>query len=286
MSVPAGTNHVNAFRSLLERFTPFVGIEHFVADRVVDLIEDHQVVFAAVNRLAPGFPTFARQLDVLGVSFRAPDFHKASSHRSNLELVVAQQLRCVKFAVMPRTLDELHHHHPQPLSHGAKRGTQRASGLAFPRPGVNDQQSFFFRHGSLGGGRMEKCAQPYAKRQASWSRFTSSVAMPEIRRKVDSGSGAFGRAARSRKTIHKPGRYTSSSVGQMAPVSCAISRGWGLGVVNSISSTSLLLWGLGGRAAISSVRTPRASSTRSRNPCVTKMPSTSRGVGCSSSSRS
>src|SRR5689334_18574648 len=47
---------------------------------------------------------------------------------------------------MPRPLDELHHHYAQALAHRAKRCAQRASRLPLARPGVNNQQSFFFWH--------------------------------------------------------------------------------------------------------------------------------------------
>ena len=42
--------------------------------------------------------------------------------------------------------DELHHEHAQPLPNRAERRTQGTSRFAFARPGVNDQQSFIFRH--------------------------------------------------------------------------------------------------------------------------------------------
>src|SRR4029077_18081362 len=52
----------------------------------------------------------------------------------------------VQLAVVPGAFDELHHQHAQPLPNRAKRSPQRASCFALARPGINDQQSFFFRH--------------------------------------------------------------------------------------------------------------------------------------------
>jgi len=47
---------------------------------------------------------------------------------------------------MPRAFDELDHQHAKSLAHGAKSGAQSASGFALARSGVDDEQSFFFRH--------------------------------------------------------------------------------------------------------------------------------------------
>ena len=129
-----------------KRLGDFRGIEHFVADGVIDFVEHHQIIFAAVDRVAPGLPAFLGELDVFGIGFRAADFDEAAAHRTNFKFVVAQHFGGIEFAVMPRAFDELHHQHAQPLAHGAKGGAQRAGGLALAGPGVNDQQSFFFRH--------------------------------------------------------------------------------------------------------------------------------------------
>src|SRR5258708_3527831 len=77
----------------------------------------------------------ANDVDALGAIFQRFDDFIGVEHFGGVEL-----------AVVPGTLDELHHQHAQALAHGAKRGTERASGLALARPGVNDQESFFFWH--------------------------------------------------------------------------------------------------------------------------------------------
>src|SRR5215472_4225420 len=87
------------------------------------------------------------ELDIFGISFGAADFDEAASHRANFEFVVAERFGGVKFAVMPGAFDELNHQDAQTLAYGTERGAQRAGSLAFARPGVNDEQSFFFRHG-------------------------------------------------------------------------------------------------------------------------------------------
>src|SRR6202043_708048 len=67
-------------------------------------------------------------------------------HRPNLKLVIPQHLGCIQFPVVPRAFYELHHQHAQPLPNRAKRRAQRARRLSLARPGINNQQSFFFRH--------------------------------------------------------------------------------------------------------------------------------------------
>src|SRR5947199_5325435 len=64
MSVAAGANHVDAFWPALERFHNLVRVEHFVADGVIDFVEDHQIVLAAENCFAPGLRASLRQLHV------------------------------------------------------------------------------------------------------------------------------------------------------------------------------------------------------------------------------
>src|SRR5260370_11867090 len=146
MGIAGRGDDVEAVGTVLEGLDDFVGVEHFVADGVVDLVEDDQVVFAAVDGVAAGLPTFLRQLDVCRVGFGAADFDEAAAHWADFKLVIAEHFGGVELAVVPRALDELHHQYAQALAHGAERGAECASGLAFARPGVNDEQSFFFCH--------------------------------------------------------------------------------------------------------------------------------------------
>src|SRR5882762_7658206 len=146
MSVAAGADDVDALGAVLQGLGDFVGVKHFVADRVVDFIEDDKVVLAAVDGVAAGFPAFLRQLDVRRVGFSAADFDEAAAHGANFKFVVTKHLGGVELAIVPGTLDELDHQHSQALAHGAKGGAERAGGLALARSGINDEESFFFRH--------------------------------------------------------------------------------------------------------------------------------------------
>src|SRR5229473_2539357 len=147
MGAAAGADDVDALGTVLQRFDDFSSVEHFVADGVVDFVEDDEVVLAAVDSVAAGLPTFLRELDVGRIGFGAADFDEAAAHGTDFKLVVAEHFGGVEFAVMPRTLDELDHQDFEALAHGAKRSAERASGFALARAGVNDQESFFFRHG-------------------------------------------------------------------------------------------------------------------------------------------
>ncbi len=129
-----------------QRFDDAFGIEHFVADHVIDFVEHDEIVFFAVNLLAAEFPGLLAQPDVFGIGLGAANLDEAAAHGPDFEFVVAEHFRGVQFAVMPRAFDELHHHHAQTLAYGAKSGAQGAGRLALSRPGVNDQQSFSFRH--------------------------------------------------------------------------------------------------------------------------------------------
>src|SRR5216684_5419700 len=149
MGVAAGADDVDALGTVFQSFDDFGGVEHFVADGVVDFVEDDEIVLAAVDGIAAGLPAFLRQLDVGRIGFGTADFDEAAAHGADFEFIVAEHFGSVELAVMPGTLDELDHEDLEALAHGAKGGTESASGLALARPGVNDEQSFFFRHGLL-----------------------------------------------------------------------------------------------------------------------------------------
>src|SRR6266446_3479373 len=146
MGVTAGADNVDTLGTVFEGFNDFAGVEHFVADGVVDFVENHEIVVATVNRVPASLPTFLRQLDVSGIGFGTADFHEAAPHGANFEFVIAEHFGSVELTVVPRAFDELHHQDFEALAHGAKRGSKRAGGLAFARAGVNDEESFFFRH--------------------------------------------------------------------------------------------------------------------------------------------
>src|ERR1700688_2834559 len=170
VGVSAGANYMNALWAIFQRLCDFAGVEHFVTDGVIDFVEDHQIVFPAVNCFATCLPALLRQLDIFGIRFGATDLYETAPHGSNFKLVIAQHFGGVQLAVMPGAFDELHHQDAHALAYGAKCRTQRASGLALAGPGINDKQSLFFRHRSpiylLGYWRnAKKCADCPRKRQ-------------------------------------------------------------------------------------------------------------------------
>src|SRR5580700_5466698 len=58
MGVAAGADDVDALGTVFQGGDDFGGVEHFVADGVVDFVEDDKVVFAAVDGVAAGLPAF------------------------------------------------------------------------------------------------------------------------------------------------------------------------------------------------------------------------------------
>src|SRR5258706_12073982 len=56
MCVAASADDVDTLGAILEGLDDFFGIEHFVADGVVDFVKHHEVIFAAVDGLAARLP--------------------------------------------------------------------------------------------------------------------------------------------------------------------------------------------------------------------------------------
>src|SRR5271155_1225812 len=148
MGVASRADHVHALGPLFERVYHAFRIKHLVADHVVDFVKHHQIVLLAVNLLAAIFPGLLAHANVFWVGFRAADFHETAAHRPDFELVVAQHLGRVEFAIVPGAFDELDHKDPQSLTNSAKRRSERASGFSLARPGVDDQESLALRHSS------------------------------------------------------------------------------------------------------------------------------------------
>src|SRR3989442_13991176 len=165
MGAAARADPVDALGAALERLADLVRVKHLVADDVVDLIEHYQIVLAAVNGFAAGLPAFAAEFDVFGVGLCAADFDEAAAHRADFKLVVAEEFGGVELAVVPRAFNELNHEDAESLADGAEGGAQGAGGLSFARAGINDEQSFSFRHVQLSvkqrrGGRKRVCGLP------------------------------------------------------------------------------------------------------------------------------
>src|SRR3984885_10465637 len=164
-------NHMDSLGPRRQRRRHFPRIQHFIADHVIDLIKDYEIIPPAVNLFAAKFPGLLAEADVLGIGFRAANFHEAAAHGPNFEFVVAQHLRGVELAVVPRAFYELHHKDPQPLSDGAKPGAKRAGGFAFAGAGVDDQLTFTFGHRIWPGFWFDRSVKSLSKRSSLGVQF-------------------------------------------------------------------------------------------------------------------
>src|SRR5258708_18992054 len=71
MGVAAGANDVHALRAAFQGFDDLLGVEHLVADGVVDFVEYNEVVLATINGVASRLPAFLPSLDVFRIRFSA-----------------------------------------------------------------------------------------------------------------------------------------------------------------------------------------------------------------------
>src|SRR5579883_2705058 len=90
MRVPPRTDHVNALGPVPQGLHHRLRVEHLVANRVIDFVENNQIISAAVNRGSPSLPAFLRQLDVLWIRFRSANLHESAAHGPDFKLVVAE----------------------------------------------------------------------------------------------------------------------------------------------------------------------------------------------------
>ena len=92
---------MHLFGAFCERIGDFFRVQNLIANHVINLVEDHQIVFAAVNLFAAEIPALLAKLDVLRVRIGAADFDEAATHGANFEFIVTQHFRGVQFAIMP-----------------------------------------------------------------------------------------------------------------------------------------------------------------------------------------
>ena len=71
MRVASRANHVDAFGPRRQRRHHFLRIQHFIADHVIDLIQDYEIIPPAVDLCAAKFPGLLAEADVLGIGLRA-----------------------------------------------------------------------------------------------------------------------------------------------------------------------------------------------------------------------
>ena len=140
MRVASRQDDMHHFRLLFQGLGDLGRVQHTVTDGVIDLVQHHQVPLAGKDGLARLVPRFFHHLDVRGIRLRTADFHEPAPHLLHDE-VVAEGLHRVQLAVMPRALEELQHEHFHPLPDRAQGRAHGRGGLAFPRPGVDDDQS-------------------------------------------------------------------------------------------------------------------------------------------------
>src|SRR5438093_11798477 len=141
VSVSPGQYYMHHFGLAPKRLDHLSHFQHLVTDGVVDLIEDDEVVFAALDFFRGEPPGFLHQAHIFRIGFFGADFHKAPPHGNNPEGVLAEPFGRLELAVMPRAFDKLHHQHLEPLAGGPHGRSERRRRLAFPRPRVDDDQA-------------------------------------------------------------------------------------------------------------------------------------------------
>ena len=140
MRVASRQDHMHHFRLLLQRFDHLRRIKHTVADRIIDLVQYHQVPFARLDRASTLGPRFFHHADVFRIRLLRANFHEPTSHLLHDEFVTESFGR-VQFPVVPRTFDELQHQHTHPVPHGAQSRAHGGSRLALARPSIHDDQT-------------------------------------------------------------------------------------------------------------------------------------------------
>src|SRR5205823_7323819 len=118
------------------------GVQHFVADGIVDLIEDHEFVFAASDLLVCKPPGFLDEPYVLRVRFFGAHLDEPAAHGEDRKSIFTQHLGRVQLPVMPRALNELYHQDPKTLAYRAEPNPQGRGCLALSGPGMHDDQTF------------------------------------------------------------------------------------------------------------------------------------------------
>jgi len=89
--------------------------------------------------------------ETLEVNRRLPLLEPMSEIAGRMSILVggyflAKHFGGIELAVVPRTLNELHHQYFEVLAHGAEGSAERTGRLALARPGINDEKPFFLGH--------------------------------------------------------------------------------------------------------------------------------------------
>src|SRR5690242_17154154 len=105
MRVASRQDDMHHFRLALQRSYDFGGIEHAIADRVVDLVANNQNPIAALYCAFALEPSDLDHADVFGIGLLSANLYEAAAHLPHNELV-AKGLHGIEFAVMPRSFEK------------------------------------------------------------------------------------------------------------------------------------------------------------------------------------
>src|SRR5580700_7645349 len=138
--VPSRQDDMHHFWFPLQALDHLARVEHAVTDRIIDLIEHHQVPLARLDRLLALGPCLFHHLHIFQVRLFGAHLHKTPAHLLHHELI-PKRLNGIQFPVMPRAFQELQHEHAHPLAHSAQSRTHGRGRLSFTRPGVHDDKT-------------------------------------------------------------------------------------------------------------------------------------------------
>src|SRR5262245_43701023 len=142
LCITAGDHDVQSRAPRIQGGDDGVQVEILVAQRDVELVEDHQAeagIGHELERLRPG--ALGRRNVALEV-LRLPG--EAFPHRVPGHLLAESGQR-VALRRVPGALDELHHADPMPAAEHAQGEAERGGGLALAGAGVDDEQPFLDR---------------------------------------------------------------------------------------------------------------------------------------------
>src|ERR1039458_6289095 len=131
---------VHHFRFPLQALHHFRRVEHAIADRIVDLIQHHQIPLPRLDRLLPLRPRLLYHLHIIRIRLLRAHLHKSPSHLLHHKFV-PEGFHRIQFPVVPRALQELQHQDSHPLAHRTQSRPHRRSRLAFSRPSVHDDET-------------------------------------------------------------------------------------------------------------------------------------------------
>src|SRR5580700_8054165 len=140
VSVPSRQDDVNHFRLLLQTLNHFGWVQHAITDRIVNLIQHHQIPLARLDRLLPCSPRLFHHLHIFRIRLLRAHLHKAPPHLFHHKLI-PKGLDSVQLAVVPGAFQELQHQDFHALPYRAQSCPHGRSRLPLSWPGVYDDQT-------------------------------------------------------------------------------------------------------------------------------------------------